>query len=119
MSFLLSGCEDTVAMSSSFISLRDNQNEIAPGDDIVIECYISNTYCDQPPVWMRLVNNRYSLVSLESSNFVAFTEFNEQTCSWTSELEILDFTSLLAGEYACRHGNEINNITLEMGRKWS
>lgn len=105
-------------MPSSSIVLRDNQNEIAPGDDIVIECYISNTYCDQPPIWMRLTDNRYSFVSLENGDFAAFTEFDELTCSWTSELEILNFTSLLAGEYACRHGNEINNITLEMGRKW-
>lgn len=107
-----------MAVPSSFIVLQDKQKEIAPGDDVVIECYISNTYCDQPPIWMRLVDGRYSFVSLDSSNFVAFTEFDDEACTWISELEILNFTSLLAGEYACRHGNEISNITLEMGRKW-
>ena len=107
-----------MAVTSSFVVLQDRQDEIAPGDDIVVECYVSNTYCDQPPIWMRLVDRRYSLVSLDSNHFNAFTQFNEETCTWISELEILNFTSLLAGEYACRHGSEISNITLEMGRKW-
>lgn len=106
-----------MAVTSSLIIMKDKQREIAPGDHVIIECYISNTYCNQLPIWMRKMEDSYALVSLNSDHFVAFTEFDEEACTWVSELEILNFTSLLAGEYACRHGDQTSNITLEMGRK--
>ena len=92
-------------------------NELDLGASFTIKCEYSASTMDQPPQWYYRRNNHKTLTLIRNLNHghynISYSHFSD-SCVWTSELYVRNFTFNQVGEYICFHGINNESLTVDV-----
>jgi len=86
------------------------------GEDVILSCLIANTTQEAVVTWTTPTQFECDSINstCDSSDYVILSSYDETLCQWTCNLMIKHFNSSLAGEYSCKTGTHMQNITLQV-----